>query len=757
VRTPHFSSLWRNTLRNRIITWSFIPSLIILLAVAVVTFYAYERVAEDLVVQRNRELARLSAAQLTTALSEFSNALSVEARKAAVYRGGYTEQRAALADARNRLAVFDAGVVFLDAHGLFITSEPERTEELGRDWSTRVFFRDLLRSNRPVFSDISDAGAGSSRVVVVAVPVTGEQGEFVGVLAGMFQVGATSVSSLYGDIVKLRIGETGNVFLVDGGGLLIYHQDIARAGTSLAGDPIVEKALGGQVGAVRTRDLNGLEVVAGFAPVPGTSWGLITNESWAAVTSSGQGYRRFLLLLLALGAVVPAVVVWFGVKRITRPIAELTGAAKEVAEGNFCSVVASQKGEEIEELAEQFNRMSSRLQDSYALLEQRVTDRTRELNALANIAAVVSETLNVDHILEDSLTELLEISTMDFGVAYRVDAEDKNRLNLVTYQGIPEQWAETVSTQGLDDWLDPSVMDKPAAWREGSFPTGGAADMLHASGIRLVVTVPLTAKGRLLGAIALGAPADRDVTPEELSLLSSAGQQVGMALDNARLYERAERSAAAAERSRLARDLHDAVSQTLFSSALIADVLPRIWETNPQEGRKRLEELRQLTRGALAEMRTLLLELRPSALEQGELGDLLRQLSEAITGRARVPVVVSAAGQVELPPEVQVAFYRIAQEALNNVAKHAGAAGATVELRTDGRTVELVVSDDGRGFEPDDISPEHLGVGIMRERALAIGAELTVDSKPGRGTRIAATWCRDTAASDGAVAGTRGA
>ncbi len=110
-----------------------------------------------------------------------------------------------------------------------------------------------------------------------------------------------------------------------------------------------------------------------------------------------------------------------------------------------------------------------------------------------------------------------------------------------------------------------------------------------------------------------------------------------------------QEKAAMEERSRLARDLHDAVSQTLFSASLIADVLPRLWEKNKEEGLKRLEEVRQLTRGSLAEMRTLLFELRPAALADAELGDLLRQLAEAVNGRARLPVTVEIGGTVKFP------------------------------------------------------------------------------------------------------------
>ncbi|MBN1189211.1 MAG: PAS domain S-box protein [Dehalococcoidales bacterium] len=197
------------------------------------------------------------------------------------------------------------------------------------------------------------------------------------------------------------------------------------------------------------------------------------------------------------------------------------------------------------------------------------------------------------------------------------------------------------------------------------------------------------------------------------------------------------------ERNRLARDLHDAVSQTLFSASLIAEVLPRLWERNPEEGRKRIGEIRELTRGALAEMRTLLLELRPVALKDAELGDLLRQLSESINGRARIPVKVDIEGQNNLPPEVKTALYRIAQEALNNVAKHSSASQAHVSLHYLSDEVRISIQDDGKGFDAEDIQAQSLGVGIMKERAREIGARLDIESQPGQGTTVTARWSMD--------------
>ncbi len=139
-------------------------------------------------------------------------------------------------------------------------------------------------------------------------------------------------------------------------------------------------------------------------------------------------------------------------------------------------------------------------------------------------------------------------------------------------------------------------------------------------------------------------------------------------------------------------------------------------------------------------MRTLLVELRPAALADARLSDLLRQLTDAMVGRVRVPVTLVTEGECCVPPEVKVALYRIAQEALNNAAKHAAAAHVEVRLGQSPEGTWLCISDDGQGFDPGQVPPDHLGVGIMRERAATVGAVLEIASSPGQGTRVTATW-----------------
>lgn len=727
----------RRSMRTRILGWSFIPTTIVLLAVALVIFYAYEQVTEELVVQRNREVTRLSASQLATEMDGYADVLASLARRPELYRAVPTEQRDLLEEFTFRLAVFDAGTVVLSPEGVMGPAYPARPDIAGADWSSRPYFRSMLRSPQPRYSDILSDGRNGAEVVAVAVPILGEQGELNGVIVGMFHINEESTSPLYGNIAKLRIGGEGRAYLVDAGGRVIYHDQANLIGRDLADEPIVTRALAGRNGAVRTQDVDGEDVVAAYSPVPGTGWGLISIEPWSSVSATGQEYRTFLVVLLVLGLLLPTIVVFLGVRRITQPLASMREAAVEVAAGNFDRTINVDTGDELEDLAQQFNLMSTQLRESYADLEQRVADRTRELATVNDLASVASRSLDLRTILVDSLATTLAAVDVPTGCALVKGPES----------GKPE----VIACMNADDSLTRSLLEYANfEWRQREAEADPVPAIVHtrdigwesfaAADFPTLASVPLVAKDRVLGLLYLLGPGSWDPGDDECRLLGAVGRQVGVAVDNARLYAQAEQSAAAAERNRLARDLHDAVSQTLFSATLIAEVLPRIWDKDPGQGRERLEELRRLTRGALAEMRSLLLELRPTALEEAELADLLRQLVEANSVRSGIQIDLQADGAAGVPRGLKVPVYRIVQEALNNVIKHSDAQHASVRLAVDEEGVRVSISDDGRGFDPATVTPDHLGLGIMSERARVLGGELELGTAPGEGTRILATW-----------------
>ncbi|MGH2429695.1 MAG: GAF domain-containing protein [Candidatus Limnocylindria bacterium] len=202
------------------------------------------------------------------------------------------------------------------------------------------------------------------------------------------------------------------------------------------------------------------------------------------------------------------------------------------------------------------------------------------------------------------------------------------------------------------------------------------------------------------------------------------------------LREQAGELAASAERANLARELHDSVTQALFSIGLTLRSLDLLLETDVDAARTKLIELRELQRDALSEMRSLIFELRPTDLEQEGLTAALRSHASAVQGRTGLSVSVDA----ELPSrpglEIEEALYRIAQEALHNVVKHANAGEVQIGLSANGGTVCLTVADDGIGFDPDSVARGHIGLIGMRQRADQIGAELRISSTVGAGTRV---------------------
>lgn len=732
----------RQDLRTKIIAWSFIPTLVILATVVLVTYAAYQNVTDDLVLAKDQELTRLSASQLAAEMKAYTDLLTEIANTSDLRQADPALQSTALERFNNRLVVFDGGVVILDNFGVLIAALPKRPDALGLDWSDREYFRQIVHSSRPVFSDILPDGPDQAEVVVAAVPILGDQGELIGVLAGMFRTGVREVSAFYGGIVKQRIGESGSICIVDNHGRVIYHQDSAQIGGDVSSNSVVQAAMEGGTGAIRSEDEDGRKIVAAYAPIPGTSWLLINEEHWVSLAHAFQGYNQFLILLMSLGVLIPIILVNIGIRRIMQPIVALTGAAQEVARGNFDQTITAQTGDEIEELANQFNFMAGELRASYTQLEQRVSDRTRELAVLYRADEQLLSHLQLDELLKALMDVAVHILGTDKSSLLIWDTE-RNRLVVGASLGFNAETFNRMSF-GVGEGIIGKVISsgEPVVVEDTQNEPGVALLVTQPEAIRSFMHVPIKIKGLLFGIFNFSYLAPRAFSEEERRVFIALAQRAAMAIENAQLYEQAQLAATIEERQRLARELHDAVTQTLFSSSLIADVLPRIWERNPEEGRRRLEELRQLTRGALAEMRTLLMELRPSALVEVELSDLLRQLSEAFTGRSRIPVQLDLDTNIQIPPDIKVGLYRIAQEALNNIAKHAGANQVTLVLRSPDKGLELSIEDNGSGFDPSDISSEHLGLKIMNERSREIGVHLRIESQIGNGTKVIARWER---------------
>jgi signal transduction histidine kinase len=258
-----------------------------------------------------------------------------------------------------------------------------------------------------------------------------------------------------------------------------------------------------------------------------------------------------------------------------------------------------------------------------------------------------------------------------------------------------------------------------------------------------LLAVPLLVRSEPYGVLALTYGGERAFTDLDVRLAASFGGQVALAIENARLRDEVRQAAAASERSRLARDLHDSVTQALFAASLKAEAIRRRWRPASDEARENVQDVERLARGALAEMRTLLMEMRPDALAEAPLPRLLELLAAAAEGGSRVAVHVDVRGTSRLPEHISVALFRTAQEALQNMSRHSGATEAWVMLDTTGPVVRLSVRDDGRGFDAAAVPPDHLGLRMMQEHAEDAGICVAVESAPGAGTTVTATWHAD--------------
>ncbi len=725
-----------DSLSTKIIVWSFVPAAIILLMVALATLNAYQEVTEDLVIERDRELTHLAASKFVSEISQYSNLLLDETRRAGIYNAHPSDQAAALIEAKNRLLTFDGGVVILDSFGQVSATLPLRESLHGEDWSAREYFILLLRTRGDyAFSNIVADGPGDTEVISIATAIYDPQGEFRGAMVGMFQLDPASNNAFHGTLVSLRLGMSGQMYLFDGRGHIIFHSDPTQIGKDFSGLMVVQRTLKGEGGALRTVNAQGQSIVAGFAPVPLTDWGLVTEDSWSVLTREGQNHAMFLLLLLVAGVIIPTLVVLVGIRRIMKPIEALMDATQAVARGDFGKTLPVSSKDEIGKLTEQFNLMSSELESSYTLLERRVGDRTRELSALYEVTSVANESLDLEVTLERSFNQVLEALEAKLGSIQLLD--DHGDLHIAIQRNIPTGSEKTTEQVKRDHDLSEWVVNhnEPLVVQDLSNEMTEENETLpHYA----YVGVPVRLKKKMLGVLSVIRSIKKQFTTEEVALLGSIADQIGVAIENARLYEQAEQMAVIEERSRLARDLHDSVTQSLYSVILFAEAAKRLSDKGKlDETKDYLIDLKENAQQALKELRLMVYELRSPTLEnEGLIGALQHRLN-TVEERAGVKTELQVEGTIDLEESVEEALYRIVQEALNNSLKHAAASAVEIKLSQSSGHFELCVSDNGQGFDPD-LAVDSGGIGMfsMRERIEKLGGSFEVISNPDSGTSI---------------------
>ena len=372
--------------------------------------------------------------------------------------------------------------------------------------------------------------------------------------------------------------------------------------------------------------------------------------------------------------------------------------------------------------------------------EQRIRQEASRAEALARIAARLNAHLSLDGVTKAVCEETALAMEADSILLLLFDDKEMALVPAAS-TGMPLGFAEQYIPipikfyEASVDPLNPTIVLSD---------TNNSADLPNSHlfkkyDVRSIAAVSLIREQQLIGMLGIYCFHDqREFSPDELALLKGLADQATQAIDNAQLRNQAEQAAVAEERSRLARDLHDSVTQSLYSQMLYSEAASRQLATGDvKEVSQHLRILRQTAHQALQEMRLLVFELRPPVLDEEGLVAAIDTRLEAVEGRSGQHTELIADGDLHLSPEMESNLYRIVQEALNNVLKHADAHKVIVSLTQNGNIVTLEIIDDGSGFDVSSSqSLASFGLKGMRERVSQMGGVIEVHSKPNEGTRV---------------------
>jgi signal transduction histidine kinase/putative methionine-R-sulfoxide reductase with GAF domain len=378
-------------------------------------------------------------------------------------------------------------------------------------------------------------------------------------------------------------------------------------------------------------------------------------------------------------------------------------------------------------------------------LEHQVDLRTQHLSTLYNINAIASEPLELQSILERVLQITLNSMNSHIGGIHLIDPGE-NALLLVAHQDLPGKLLPHLSTLPLDSEFWRMLVDSDSTLivtdvqRDHRLPEALRKTTLP--GCQAYLGVVIRAKGLPLGLLSLFNESILGYTIEDLTLFTTIADQIGVSVERVRLIWQAEQAAVVEERQRLARELHDSVTQLLYSQVLFAGAGQKALDQgNLVLLRQHLHRLDQAALQALKEMRLLVYELRPSDhLDEGLVSALQRRL-DSVEKRTGMNARLVVQGAVNLDESTELALYRIAQEALNNTLKHADATSVTVQIQAIDNRVVMEIIDDGCGFNPEEKGKAGgMGLANMQERTAALGGQLALHAQPGQGTRITVTF-----------------
>ena len=372
--------------------------------------------------------------------------------------------------------------------------------------------------------------------------------------------------------------------------------------------------------------------------------------------------------------------------------------------------------------------------------------RNQELATLNSVALVVNESLNLDVVLYRALDKLLETTGAEAGEIFLTDEHTQKMVQRVHSGILLEGFYEQTRFRTAEGFIGAvAEAGKPIVVDNISQDRRLLRNEVKERGLDVMVGVPLKSKNTVIGVIILATLSRKRFTPEDTQLLLSIGNQIAVAIENARLHEKVQGMAALEERERIAREIHDGFAQVLSYVNTKTQAARQVLASGQQaQAEAYLKELEDIARDAYADVREAILGLRSTDVLQKGIIPTLKEyvLRFSQLSNVKTELEVSDGAVQSLPATTELQIIRIIQESLTNVRKHARASHAWVRISSKDGHTEIVIEDDGQGFDPSRVKRENwprFGLQTMRERTESVRGSLDIISAPGRGTKVILT------------------
>ena len=657
-------------------------------------------------------------------------------------------------------AISTRNIILINGEGKIVQTEPGDSGVIGTDMSTYPEVKQALETGLPAVSGLVSDPLAEAPVIFAIAPILDEEDKLLGVLINSIDLEQTSNGAFR---PAITVGETGYTEIVDGNGFVLSRTEpgsspelFERSDHPARFAELISqgKATVGTCHRCHEAEeaLEKRRDVLAFAPLSVTSWGVAIRQSEEEALAPTRQLEQRLLFLGIIVLISTLLLMWTVMQGIVKPIRMLTSATKRVAAGDFKAAIPVKRRDEIGELSTAFYTMTQELANS----RDELVSRNEELSALNSITTTVSRSLNVEEVLENALQKVLEVTRTTAGCVF-LRHSDGNKFEIMSSIGSSSVFKCRESRSSAANCACHQVL---RSGRTSMIDHVSQCPMLNKSevmeeGISCFVSVPLKSKDSTLGIVNVACSADCCFTENDFRLLDSIGYHVGLALENSVLYERVKEkeklrgqllsrviTAQEEERKRIARELHDEYGQILTGLIMSIESSEKMLLPQQAKLKERLEDAKAVVVGALEEMRGLTIGLRPSTLDDLGLVATIRAYAQTHLEAVGIHAAFRSRGlSGRLAPAVETALFRIIQEALHNITKHAEAHNVKIQLGVRAGKITAIVEDDGKGFDVESIfgsriEGRSLGLLGIQERASLLGGTFNIESQVGHGTRL---------------------